>query len=77
MNNITGIGGFMFRAKNPAELKQWYMDVLGIDIKNFVWNQEAGPTVFEPQLSTAAYFPSNKVGMINFRVHNLRDLINE
>ncbi len=77
MNNITGIGGFMFRAEKPEELKHWYINILGIDIQNFVWKQEAGPTVFEPQPSTTDYFKSDKQWMINFRVTDLQLLINE
>lgn len=77
MNNITGIGGFMFRAENPAALKQWYIDILGIDIQNFVWTQEAGPTVFEPQPHTTNYFSHDKQWMLNFRVRDLQALITE
>jgi predicted enzyme related to lactoylglutathione lyase len=77
MNNITGIGGFMFRAENPEALKQWYITILGINIENFVWKQEAGPTVFAPQPSATDYFTSDKKWMINFRVTDLQALIAE
>lgn len=77
MKNITGIGGFMFRAKNPEVLKQWYIDTLGINIEGMVWQQAAGPTVFEPQPETSDYFKNDKQWMINFRVNDLQALIAE
>ncbi len=48
MNKILGIGGLFFRANDPEALKKWYTDVLGIVIENYVWEQEAGPTVLQP-----------------------------
>jgi predicted enzyme related to lactoylglutathione lyase len=75
MNNITGIGGFMFRSENPEALKRWYIEVLGIDIQNMVWQQQAGPTVFEPVVSTSDYFVTDQLWMINFRVTDLQTLI--
>ena len=77
MNYITGIGGFMFRSKNPEELKRWYTEVLGVDIQGVVWQQESGPTVFEPQPYDSDYFPADKQWMLNFRVSNLKSLITE
>ena len=77
MKNITGIGGFMFRSENPEALKTWYIDVLGVDIQNMIWQQAAGPTVFEPQPKDSDYFKSDKQWMINFRVTDLQALITE
>lgn len=77
MNKITGIGGIFFRANDPVKLKQWYIDVLGINIGGHVWQQEAGPTVFEPFSTSTDYFPSNKQWMINLRVSDLENLITE
>ena len=75
--NITGIGGFFFRSKNPKKLKEWYINTLGIDIQNMVWIQEAGPTVFEPFPKDSNYFNKNKQWMINLRSSNLRQLITD
>jgi len=50
MSYIDGIGGFLFRSKNPEELKKWYIETLGIDIANYDWQQKAGQTVFEQLL---------------------------
>ena len=75
MKNITGIGGFMFRSENPETLKAWYVDVLDVDIQSMVWQQQAGPTVFEPQANNTDYFKSDKQWMINFRVTDLKAAI--
>lgn len=65
----------MFRSENPEALKQWYVEVLGVDIQGMVWLQSAGPTVFEPQPSNSDYFPADKQWMLNFRVTDLQALI--
>lgn len=75
MNNITGIGGLFFRSKDPQALKDWYIKVLGIDIQEYIWNQQAGPTVFEPFKQDTDYFAADKQWMINFRVSDLKTLI--
>jgi len=77
MSKITGIGGIFFRANDPAKLKQWYIDVLGIHISDHVWQQEAGPTAFEPFPAGTDHFPSNKQWMLNLRVSDLENLITE
>jgi hypothetical protein len=77
MERVNGIGGFFFRAKDPATLGQWYRDHLGVALvppnyDELPWQQEAGPTAFAPFPETTAYFgDAGKVWMINFRVHNL------
>ncbi len=76
-NNITGIGGFFFRCKNPQQLKEWYINSLGVDIQEMVWMQKAGPTVFEPFPKNTDYFSDKKEWMINFRVKDLQKLITE
>jgi glyoxylase I family protein len=75
--NITGIGGFFFRCKNPKELKECYINSLGINIQEMVWMQEAGATVFEPFPENSDYFNEEKKWMINFRVKDLKKLISE
>ena len=64
-----------FRAQDPKKLKKWYIETLGIVIKDYVWQQQAGPTVFEPFSCDSDYFDKDKQWMINFRVKNLSDLI--
>ncbi len=75
MKNILGIGGVFFRAHDPAALKKWYTDVFGLVISDYVWQQEAGPTVFEPFPINTDHFPGDKQFMLNFRVSNLKDLL--
>jgi predicted enzyme related to lactoylglutathione lyase len=77
MNKILGIGGFVFRAKDPKALKAWYTDVLGIVITNHAWEQEAGPTAFEPFAMDSDYFPADKSYMLNFRVSDLEAVIKD
>ena len=77
MTKITGIGGFMFRSKNPEELKKWDIEVLGIDIKDMVWMQDAGPTVLEPFPSNSDYYGVDKGWMLNFRVTDLQAFTKE
>lgn len=74
---VVGIGGFFFRAKDPAALKQWYLDMLGVQMTptsydDPPWRTDAGTTVFEPFQDDTDYFGDRSVGwMINFRVDDL------
>lgn len=77
MEKVTGIGGFFFRAHDPKGLASWYQQHLGITLAPTsyeapVWEQQAGPTIFDPFPETTHYFGDPaKVWMINFRVRNL------
>ena len=77
MKNIQGIGGLIFRSKDPEALKKWYIEVLGLDIDGYVWQQEAGPTVFQPFKMDTDYFPADRQWMINFRVADLKKLMED
>jgi len=74
---VAGIGGFFFRAEDPAALSRWYLDHLGIDpvpadYGERSWSQEAGPTVFAPFPKDTDYFgTAGKQWMINLRVADL------
>ncbi len=78
---VTGIGGFFFRAEDPAALAAWYEEHLGIDrtpqsYDVEPWTQEAGPTVFAPFSANTAYFGDpEQQWMINLRVRNLDALV--
>ena len=67
---VTGIGGIFFRASDPAALKAWYAEHLGVESAP-VWEQGAGHTVFAPFDTATDYFPPDKQWMINFRVTDL------
>jgi predicted enzyme related to lactoylglutathione lyase len=77
MEKVAGIGGIFFRASDPAALKQWYQQHLGVtltptDYDQQPWRQEAGATVFEPFPRDTDYFGrAEQAWMINFRVRNL------
>jgi glyoxylase I family protein len=71
---VTGIGGFMFKAKDPEVLANWYKKNLGIDRNK--WEQQAGPTAFAPMSMDSDYFGTkSQQFMLNFRVDNLDSLL--
>ena len=83
---VTGLGGYFFRATNPAALKEWYRKHLGIgdgmgsdpdtgQSNEYAWYQAAGPTVFEPFRADSDYFAADKQTMINLRVTDLDGLL--
>jgi predicted enzyme related to lactoylglutathione lyase len=77
MEKVTGIGGIFFRAKDPKALAQWYRDHLGVTLTptsqdEECWEQQAGPTVFQPFTESTDYFGrATQMWMINFRVRDL------
>jgi predicted enzyme related to lactoylglutathione lyase len=81
MEKVAGIGGLFFRAKDPKALGNWYEQHLGITLTpksegSAVWQQEAGPTVFNPFPETTKYFGDpNKSWMVNFRVHDMDKMV--
>lgn len=76
MHKVAGIGGFFFRAKDPAALSNWYTQHLGIDILDAVWMQRGGPTVFAPFDRNTDYFGrAEQQWMINFRVKDLDAMV--
>jgi predicted enzyme related to lactoylglutathione lyase len=83
---VVGMGGYFFRAKDPAGLKAWYKDHLGVGggmgsdpvtgrSNEWVWYQQGGPTVFEPFKADSDYFAADKQTMINLRVSDLDGLL--
>ncbi len=73
---VTGIGGIFFRARDPAALKTWYAQHLGVGAGDWgVWNPEAGPSVFSPFAADTDYFPADRQWMINLRVKHLDALL--
>jgi predicted enzyme related to lactoylglutathione lyase len=77
MENVTGIGGVFFRARDPATLGRWYEQHLGVkptpkDYDEPQWRQEEGPTVFSPFPRSTEYFgDARHAWMVNFRVRDL------
>lgn len=86
MKRVTGIGGIFFHAKDPAALRAWYKDHLGIDVQSwggtaFTWTDDAGKpttgtTVWSIGANTSKQFsPSTSNFMINYRVADLASLL--
>ena len=74
MQKVLGIGGFFFRAKDPAALARWYRDHLGVNEVptgkgQEPWRQEAGTTAFSPFPADTGHFGRpEQAWMLNFRV---------
>ena len=86
-NRVNSIGGIFFKSENPEVLKEWYKKHLGFVIDNygtsFEWRKATdrnrlGYTAWSPMKEDTTYFaPSDKQFMINYRVQNLEQLIEE
>ncbi len=75
---VTGIGGFFFRAKNPENLRAWYIEHLGVGSAPYgLWETQAGPSVFSPFSLDSDYFPSDRGWMLNLRVDDLDAMCNK
>ena len=81
---VLGIGGLFFRARDPAMLKAWYKDQLGVgagcdatggEPNQWCWTVQGGPVVFEPFPQDSDYFAAEKQFMLNLRVSDLDGLI--
>jgi len=83
---VVGMGGYFFRAKDPAALKAWYREHLGVGggigadpvtghCNDYLWYHEGGPMVFEPFKADTDYFPADRTAMVNLRVRDLDGLL--
>lgn len=87
MKKVTGIGGIFFKCKDPGKVRQWYNTHLGLNTNQygtvFEWRQGAdtakkGFTQWSPFTETTKYFaPSTKEFMINYRVEDLKALVEQ
>ena len=87
MKKVTGIGGIFFKCKDPQKVKEWYRIHLGLNTDqygaNFEWREGADPTKYgftqwSPFSDSTKYFePSARDFMINYRVKNLVQLVEE
>ncbi|MDX1579276.1 MAG: VOC family protein, partial [Gemmatimonadota bacterium] len=83
--SVTGIGGLFFRCPDPADLRAWYGERLGLRFADgggawFAWRDpetgRPGRTVFGPFPETTEYFdPGTKPFMVNYRVEDLGGLL--
>ena len=87
MKKVTGIGGIFFKCKDPDKVKEWYKTHLGLDAgqygASFEWLQvddstKKGLTQWNTFTEKAKLFePSAKDFMINYRVDNLVELVEQ
>lgn len=85
MPRVTGVGGIFFKSENPEEIKKWYGENLGLAINEygsvFEFRNANRPDEINylqwsafPD-STEYFEPSEKKFMINYRVHNIEELV--
>ena len=82
---VLGMGGYIFRSRDPAALKAWYREHHGVGggcgsdadgrSSEWVWFTKGGPMVFEPFGQDSDYFPADKQAMVNLRVTDLDGLL--
>ncbi len=88
MAKVTGIGGVFLKCKgNRAELNAWYAKHLGIELEDFggailKWQEDkaedGGLTVWSLADKDSQWFsPSESSFMINYRVDNLEELLEQ
>lgn len=84
MTFIKGIGGVFFKSENPDKLRDWYKDILGLNVQEGcvsftpeeACEDKQNYTVWAPFASDTRYFsPSEKPFMINFRVADLEAVL--
>lgn len=84
---VTGIGGIFFKCEQPDELKEWYDKNLGLvtnqygalfEFRKAEKPSQKGYLQWSPFQEDTDYFePSDKEFMINYRVENIEDLVEE
>lgn len=84
---VTGIGGIFFKCKDPAQMRGWYNQNLGLNTNQygavFEWYQgqdstRKGFTQWSPFKESTKYFgKESQQYMINYRVENMDMLLVE
>ncbi|MBI1285980.1 MAG: VOC family protein [Flavobacteriales bacterium] len=84
---VTGIGGIFFKSENPAEQRKWYAENLGLATNDYGCTFEfrlleekdkKGSLQWSPFAADTKYFePSKREFMINYRVENMVELVEE
>ncbi|HWJ91475.1 MAG TPA: VOC family protein [Flavisolibacter sp.] len=87
MKKVTGIGGIFFKCKDPKKVTEWYQQHLGLNTNpygaEFEWYEGAdstrkATTQWTPFPESTKYFdPSTRDFMINYRVENLVELVEQ
>ena len=68
-DGVTGLGGVFFRARDPAALKAWYEETLGVPAEDLMRSDGLVFAVFDAD--TEYFGPSGQGFMVNFRVASL------
>ncbi|WAC14677.1 VOC family protein [Dyadobacter pollutisoli] len=87
MKKVTGLGGVFFKCDNPQSMNEWYAKNLGLPTSQygttFEWRQDDDPSkkgsttwCTFPQ-HAESFKPSTKPFMINYRVENLVEMVDE
>lgn len=84
---VSGVAGIFFKCKDPQKVKAWYKEHLGFNTNAygalFEWEEGPAPSrmgslQWSPFPETTDYFePSKKAFMINYRVENLDELVDQ
>jgi predicted enzyme related to lactoylglutathione lyase len=80
MEQVTGVGGVFFRARDPDALVSWYAEHLGVPVQEdgYVVFTESGSTVvWAPFKENTDYWPAGKQGMVNFTVRDLDAMLGQ
>lgn len=87
VEEVTGIGGVFFKAKDPKAMVTWYRTNLGIQskggYKDFLWREkdrpeETGHTAWRIFPASTTYFgESSSSLMINYRVANMDRMLEQ
>ena len=82
---VTGIGGIFFKAEDPAAVRKWYGENLGLavddygssfEFRNANRPDEVNYLNWDAMVDSTNYFdPSQKEFMINYRVQNMEGLV--
>lgn len=86
MQRVTGIGGIFFSARDPARLRAWYRDHLGIAVQDwggaaFSWTDAegralGGSTIWSiGDAGGEGFGPARSPFMINYRVDDVHALV--
>ena len=84
---VTGVGGIFFKCADPKKMKDWYGQHLGFPITEYGCKfefrhadnpEKVGSLAWSPFKDDTKYFePSQKDFMVNYRVENIEELVEE
>lgn len=83
---VTGIGGIFFKSRSPEESREWYAKHLGLKTNEYgslfefrtSESKEKAYLQWSPFAEDTSHFdPSDQEFMINYRVENIEDLVEQ